>query len=1212
MFSKAHGRIVEALNLLPGMEPDVAHQVATALTIDTQRLEHKGTLAISATLPEHSRKFSPHTGASNLKPVPPVEPPMITRGLLELRNAPRGLSDRRGENGYALRIKEGNFVNEGASHILHHAQVQTTTTVTDTRATELNTSLVNATYYVADCLECADSKGRRLSDVPIRVFCQDQDSLPEVGDVIRYLHDTDGLAWRLAESTNPDTRWAVATTGWTWESGYEDQVGEVVCIDADDIYGNTSGYTTSRIYMRATSAQDPNVQPNDVIAYETDSTGRRIVAEGYGLDAKIGTGEFWFGEPGTVKGGWKRFVPMDQRVPVGYEPGDCDYDPQGSTGGSHPIRPKEHAYTEPSDSTTEWKPADCHGTYYETAWILQDHDPEAGAATTTGLTIGSATLAATSVSMQISVGAAVGDTDSGGTTLTGNQSLTIIGSPTIVSTSLTATGSVSVNTTTLWLGGTPSITSTSLSGIGVTGSITIWTTSLGLTGSPSIGTTSVPVSGTISITSQAGYSASGDLTIAATTVTLSGAPTIQSTSVGLTGTLDISPTTCSATGSVSVTGAGVTITGAPSSSSASPSLSGSIDIQDATGVTGSGSGSAASTSLSLSGSPTIGESGSLNVIGTLGVNSASVSATGSVLILTRSISITGAPDVGNTSAQVLDGTINVDPEPLSATGSVTVTGQSVNISGIPGIVASSTLSLGGSLTVDPASVSATGSVTILGRPLGIIGTTASSVTGISINAHGPHTHHISPTASVMDLLTGIIPEGLTWETEEVVPEDSTTDTENTSLTHSVSDSGHVHGSGTLDVTPDPHDHGTSGFSVTIPDHDHSVTNLLSMPAHLHVMTVGTLAGDSHVHGTSGFSVTIPDHNHALTRNLKMPAHDHPADIGTLDLSTSSHDHGTNGFSVTIDDHSHTVDENLTVGSHAHTWDDMGTLAIPDHGHGVTIDSISINDHDHVANTSGLSVASHTHTMGTGNLAGASHTHGTSGFSVTVDPHDHDNIDLSTFETQAHSHTATISGLSVVDHGHSGTVDNISIGGHDHGGSASFDLSADSHTPTWGLDDLAIPDHGHSAPENPPVLGFSHPHRPENLTVLEFSHSHGGELNDMVIQSGLGDDIHGHTADVESITIDDHGHSWSLNTMAIDPDPHQHSVAQHVHGLGGHVHSTSASTSISLEHTHPVVDPGHQHSSPTLAHTGYLYHRTEDFRMKWRSTIFIERVGPDDD
>ncbi|KKM99473.1 hypothetical protein LCGC14_1147450, partial [marine sediment metagenome] len=35
MFSKAHGRIVEALNLLPGMEPDVAHQVATALTIDT-------------------------------------------------------------------------------------------------------------------------------------------------------------------------------------------------------------------------------------------------------------------------------------------------------------------------------------------------------------------------------------------------------------------------------------------------------------------------------------------------------------------------------------------------------------------------------------------------------------------------------------------------------------------------------------------------------------------------------------------------------------------------------------------------------------------------------------------------------------------------------------------------------------------------------------------------------------------------------------------------------------------------------------------------------------------------------------------------------------------------------------------------------------------------------------------------------------------------
>ncbi|KKK64150.1 hypothetical protein LCGC14_2987120, partial [marine sediment metagenome] len=368
------------------------------------RLEHKGTLAISATLPEHSRNFSPHTGASNLKPVPPVEPPMITRGLLELRNAPIGLSDRRGENGYSLYNREGNIRNDGASHILHHAQVQATTTVTDTRATELNTALVSATYHVADCLECADGKGRRLSAVPIRVFCQDQDNLPEVGDVIRYLHDTDGLAWRLADNTNldVDVRWAKATTGWTWESGYEDQVGEVVCIDADDIYGNTSGYTTSRIYMRATSAQDPNVQPNDVIAYETDSTGRQIVADGYGLDDKIHTLQMWHGEPGTVKGGWKVCEDMYQRVPVGYEPGDCDYDPQGSTGGSHPIRPKEHAHTEPSVSDEVWM-TDCHGTYYKTAWILQDHEPEAGAATTAGLTIGSATLAATSVSMQISV-----------------------------------------------------------------------------------------------------------------------------------------------------------------------------------------------------------------------------------------------------------------------------------------------------------------------------------------------------------------------------------------------------------------------------------------------------------------------------------------------------------------------------------------------------------------------------------------------------------------------------------------------------------------------------------------------------------------------------------------------------------------------------------------------------------------------------------------
>jgi len=125
-----------------------------------------------------------------------------------------------------------------------------------------------------------------------------------------------------------------------------------------------------------------------------------------------------------------------------------------------------------------------------------------------------------------------------------------------------------------------------------------------------------------------------------------------------------------------------------------------------------------------------------------------------------------------------------------------------------------------------------------------------------------------------------------------------------------------------------------------------------------------------------------------------------------------------------------------------------------------------------------------------------------------------------------------------------------------------------------------------------------------LTVAEFSHSHAGGLGTLSVPD------HDHEVDFSGLQLESHTHTWAMGTLIVNPVNHRHDISLHNHDISSHTHSGSTSISIeSAGHTHDVTDPSHSHECPNLQHTGYLYHRTEDFRPPYRSTIFIHRVGP---
>lgn len=522
MFPKAQGRITEALQRIPGVSDVVAREVALALCQNEDLVEHSGLWSITGNLDNRSRNYSPHTGADNLKPIPPMEPPSIDRGLFEIANVPNGLSDRRGENGYAYYVREGIWRNDGESWLLKYAQIDSTTTVTDTRRTELITSTgVTSTYWVADGHECADSKARDLSGTPIRVFYDNAAALPTAGSVVRYLRDLDGLAWGLPTAAQTDTyvQWGKATTGWGWE--HANSVGYAVVQPCDDIDGANPAGSTTRVYIRANGGQDPNVQTDDVVGYLTDENSTNVAVHG-AWDDKIGTVKMIDPAVTTIPGGWRLFTEMGSRVPFGYTAGNADYDPAGSTGGSHPIRPTAHTDGEPSSSTSAWK-TDWAGTWYNTAWKLTPGGTISTTAistqtSTTGITLATAILPSVEITLSITIGAATGNT--------GTRSLTV--------NNYTGNSAVTAMTVDNYTGstGTTSVAVVSHSGssgsqaLSIAGGITAVSTNLTINGSVTVVSAAVAVTGSIAISDA--------------TITMSGTPTTDNATVGLTGNVTIS------------------------------------------------------------------------------------------------------------------------------------------------------------------------------------------------------------------------------------------------------------------------------------------------------------------------------------------------------------------------------------------------------------------------------------------------------------------------------------------------------------------------------------------------------------------------------------------------------------------------------------------------------------------------------------------------
>lgn len=376
MLDKIVPAIAAAIARIPGGE-QAGQELAARLGKKGQRWDHQGQLSITGQLDSRSRGYSASAGSSNMRPHPPVDTPIIDRGLLELDNQPDGDSDRRGENGYALRLKRGIFLNEGESWVFRWGKVATTGTLEDGRDGEL-ASGIDATYAYADCIECSDAKGRGAdADRIVRVFYESEGDLPSTGEVIRYLRDGHGLAWAVRGGGGTVGQWRKVTAGWYWHAS---NVGRAPTHYVSDFLGSDEGDTTTAVYVRATSSRDPNLQPGDIVFCRPDPNGNLVCNGGDGLDDKIGVAKLW-NNPASIPGGWILDPDLQEKYVVGYSgSGDFTY---GNTFGGHPIRPQEHSSSESYDPDTTWN-AD---GWKDTAWQLHTHTDIETLTKVTGVTV---------------------------------------------------------------------------------------------------------------------------------------------------------------------------------------------------------------------------------------------------------------------------------------------------------------------------------------------------------------------------------------------------------------------------------------------------------------------------------------------------------------------------------------------------------------------------------------------------------------------------------------------------------------------------------------------------------------------------------------------------------------------------------------------------------------------------------------------------------
>lgn len=374
-----------------GINPDAARRLADALCMREQGLEHSGTISVTGSLPRQERDYSPHTGSSNLKPTPPIRPPAVARGLIEVDNQPDGDSDKRGENGYSFYSKGGIVRSDGEMWILKAGKVITSASVMDARTSEL-ASGVRQLHDFVDCFECSDKKGRSTTDTFVRVFNDYPGTLRNT-DIIHYVRDLNGLAYQVGP--NPDARYGIVQSGYDNKSVYDGAENPTaVTLKACDSKGlNTTGAIfTSKVLKRAN--KDPALFADYVVAYVSDDEGGRVVvSDCYDKPIKRSV-EVWNGESSTIKDGWSLSNGDTITIPGGSTPvttlnlnstfimGITTNALVGTTGGSHPIRPKAHEDTDPYSTTATWS-----GTWKDSAWRLTTHPSHTSSLDTTHVTV---------------------------------------------------------------------------------------------------------------------------------------------------------------------------------------------------------------------------------------------------------------------------------------------------------------------------------------------------------------------------------------------------------------------------------------------------------------------------------------------------------------------------------------------------------------------------------------------------------------------------------------------------------------------------------------------------------------------------------------------------------------------------------------------------------------------------------------------------------
>lgn len=179
MFATQRDLIIDALReIAPPDKQAAVDTLATVLGGYVQELDHGGKITLSGMHDKIDREYSGFD-ANNLLPTPPVKPPIVDVAMLKVSNAPHADSDKRGDNGFAIDV-------EGITRTDQLWAIKWATVGSTSQA---------GSYWHSDGFETNNSQGDTVSEVPIRVFFQNEEALPTAGDVVGYVRDVNGLAY---------------------------------------------------------------------------------------------------------------------------------------------------------------------------------------------------------------------------------------------------------------------------------------------------------------------------------------------------------------------------------------------------------------------------------------------------------------------------------------------------------------------------------------------------------------------------------------------------------------------------------------------------------------------------------------------------------------------------------------------------------------------------------------------------------------------------------------------------------------------------------------------------------------------------------------------------------------------------------------------------------------------------------------------------------